>query len=139
MGEMALSGQRARVEAAIKRTGERYTWGDIDEADYRAQMAVLKAQLDELPSPVDNNLVAFDRAAATLLPLGAVLERTAPEEQGALIRHIVERVIVEAAAVRDIEPRMEARPFFAAMRDRMAMAPPEGRGTAIPEAVAAYG
>ncbi len=80
-----------------------------------------------------------DLAAARLLPLGDVLKQSLPEHQVALIRHIVERVVIEAGEVRDIEPRMEARPFFAAMRDGMAMAPPEGTGTAIPERVAAYG
>ena len=121
-----LTGQRARIEAAMRRTGERYTWGDIEEAAYRAEMATLKVQLAELPSPVDSNVIAFDLAATTLLPLGTLIRRTAPEHQAALIRHIIERVVIEAGEVRDIEPRLEARPFFAAMRDRMAMAPPEG-------------
>ena len=121
-----LTGQRARIEAAMRRTGERYTWGDIEEGAYRAEMATLKVQLAELPSPVDSNVIAFDLAATTLLPLGTLIQRTAPEHQAALIRHIVERVVIEAGEVRDIEPRLEARPFFAGMRDRMAMAPPEG-------------
>ena len=121
-----LTGQRARIEAAMRRTGERYTWGDIEEAAYRAEMATLKAQLAELPSPVDSNVIAFDLAATTLLPLGALIQQAAPEHQAALIRHIVERVVIEAGEVRDIEPRLEALPFFAGMIDRMAMAPPEG-------------
>lgn len=74
-----LTGQRARIEAAIKRTGERYTWGDIDEAAYRVDLDALKAQLAELPSPVDSNVIAFDLAATTLLPLGALIRRTSPE------------------------------------------------------------
>ena len=89
-------------------------------------MAVLKAQLARLPSPVDSNLIAFDRAATTLLPLGELIKRTDAEHQAALIRHIVERVVVEDGEVCENEPRLEARPFFAAMRDGMAMAPPEG-------------
>ena len=121
-----LTGQRARLEAAMKRTGERYTWGDLEESEYRAEMTALKVQLAELPSPVDSNVIAFDQAAATLLPLGALIQRTAPEHQAILIADIVERVVIEAGEVRDIEPRIEARPFFAAMRNRMALAPAEG-------------
>ena len=121
-----LTGQRGRIEAAMRRTGERYTWGDIEESAYRAEMATLKAQLAELPSPVDSNVIAFDKAAMTLLPLGPLLRATPPDHQGALIRHIVERVVIDSGDVRDIEPRLEALPFFAAMRSGMAMAPPEG-------------
>jgi hypothetical protein len=121
-----LTGQRARIEAAMKRTGERYTWGDIEEGAYRGEMATLKAQLADLPTPVDSNVIAFDLAGATLLPLGARLRRTAPEQQAALIRHIVERVVIEAGEYTDIEPRLEARPFYASMREGMAMVPPEG-------------
>ena len=75
----------------MKRTGERYAWGDIDEATYRAEITTLKDQLAALPSPVDSNVVAFDRAAMTLLPLGTVVREAPPENQGAIIRHIVER------------------------------------------------
>jgi DNA invertase Pin-like site-specific DNA recombinase len=121
-----LSAQRERIEAAMRRVGERYTWGDIERPEYRAEMDRLKAQLAELPSPVDANVIAFDKAAATLLPFADVILGTTPEHQRAIIRHIVERVVIEAGEVRDIEPRLEARPFFAAMRSGMAVAPPEG-------------
>ena len=43
-----------------------------------------------------------------------------------IIRHIVERVVVEGGRVVGILVRDEARPFFDEMGDRMAMAPPDG-------------
>jgi hypothetical protein len=49
--EEGLSGQRARLEAAVKRLGERYTWADIEVDEYRPAMDALKAQLAALPSP----------------------------------------------------------------------------------------
>lgn len=43
-----------------------------------------------------------------------------------LSQHIVERVVIEHGRVRDVVVRMEARPFFEEMRDRVAGAPPDG-------------
>jgi hypothetical protein len=69
---------------------------------------------------------AFDLAAMRLLPLATVIRETPPEHHAALLRHILERVVIEAGGVGDVKSRLEPRPFFAAMRDGMGMAPPEG-------------
>ena len=65
-------------------------------------------------------------AGIDAVPKADVIQKTAPERQAALIRHIIEKVVIEDGQDRDIEPRMEARPFYAAMRSGMALAPPEG-------------
>ena len=37
----------------MKRLGDRYVWGELDEAEYRPQRRLLEAQLAELPAPVE--------------------------------------------------------------------------------------
>jgi len=80
--------------------------------------------LAELPPPEESNLVAFDRAAGVLLPMAEVIRGTSPGHQRAIVRHVVEHVEVRGGKVISIEPRPEARPFFAVV----AVAPPDGRG-----------
>ena len=121
-----LSGQRARIEQAMKRLGDRYVWGELEEADYRPQRRLLEAQLAELQAPADSNILAFDRAPTTLLHMGRILQDATPEHAEALLRHIVERVTIEAGKVVGIAVRMEARPFFGDYGTAVVMAPPDG-------------
>jgi hypothetical protein len=110
----------------MKRLGDRYMWGELDETEYRPQRRALEAQLAELPAPADSNVLAFDRASRTLLPMAEIIREATPEHAQGIIRHIVERVTVEARDVVGITVRLEARPFFADLGERMAMAPPDG-------------
>ncbi|MEJ7803167.1 MAG: recombinase family protein [Candidatus Limnocylindria bacterium] len=56
-------------------------------------------------------LLAFDRAAARILPLGASLRDMPPANQRDIIRHIVERVEMHVRDVGRIVVRAEAAPF----------------------------
>ena len=75
---------------------------------------------------MESNLVAFDAYGATVLPMADVIRSTTPAHQQAIVRHIVDRVIVENGMVPDIRVRLEARPFFAELVDGVALAPPDG-------------
>jgi hypothetical protein len=110
----------------MKRLGDRYVWGELDEAEYRLQRRALEAQLAELPAPADSNIIAFDRASKVLLPMAQIIRDASPEHAQEIVRHIVERVTVEDGQVVGITVRLEARPFFDDLGDRMAMAPPDG-------------
>jgi hypothetical protein len=50
-------------------------------------------------------VLAFDRSAARILPLGTILRDTTPANQGDLMRHLVERVVIEDRDVARIEGR----------------------------------
>ncbi len=54
--------------------------------------------------------------------MGKVIRETSPEHQQAIVRHIVERVVIQDGVVVGIDTRPEARPFF----ERCGMAPPDG-------------
>ena len=121
-----LSAERTRIEAAMKRLGDRYVWGELEEADYRAQRRVLDARRAELPAPVDSNVIAFDRAAATFLPMATVIRDATLEHQHAIVRHVVESVAIVGGEVVGITMRAEARPFFADYGTAVVEAPPDG-------------
>ena len=120
-----LTGSRGRLEARRKRLDEQYEWTLIDAATYRAKRAEVDAEVGELPPPSTLNVLAFDRAAARILPLGETLRQTTPAHQRDIIRHIVERVLIRGRDVAEIIVRPEALPFFAAF-DSSCVAPPEG-------------
>lgn len=122
-----LRAQRQRIETATTRLGDRDVWQEIGEAEYGAQRRRLKAQLAELPLPSDSNLLAFDRAAATLLPFANIIRGTTREHQRAILMHIVERVVIRDREVFGITVRPEARPFSSDYPAAVVMAPPDGR------------
>ena len=66
-------------------------------------------------------------AAERLLPFAETLVQAAPAQQAAIVRHIVEKVVITDRQVVEIKPRLEAAPFVAAMTAGMAVAPPDGR------------
>ena len=90
--DQAASLQPGRLEAALRRLNEMYMWQTIDVDEYQHQRAELTTKLAEMPPPVESNLIAFDRAASRLLPMGKVICETSPEHQQAIVRHIVGRV-----------------------------------------------
>ena len=83
-----------------------------ESAEYQAQRRRLEAQLAELPLPADANLLAFNRAAASLLPFANMIRGTPKEHQRAILPRIVERVAILDGEVIGITIRPEARPFF---------------------------
>ena len=123
----------------MKRLGDRYTWQEIGEPEYRAERKRLEAMLVELPLPAESNLVAFDRAAALYEAIGAVLSDTTREHQRQIILAIVESVRATEGGVSEIRVRPEARPFVAdfvvgetvadkdaSQRAAVGLAPPDG-------------
>jgi DNA invertase Pin-like site-specific DNA recombinase len=124
--DAGIRNRRAGLEAAAKRLRDAFVWGHVPEAEYHAERRKIETQLAELPLPTDSNVIAFDLAADRLLPFAETLLQAEASQQAGIVRHIVDRVVIADRQVRDIVPRLEAAPFFAAMQDRMAVAPPDG-------------
>jgi hypothetical protein len=74
--DQALSVQRGRIEAALRRLNEMYLWQTIDASEYQRQRQELTTKLAELPPPEESDLVAFDKAAGVLLPMAEVIRGT---------------------------------------------------------------
>lgn len=107
-----LAAERSRLEVALRRLGDRYQWQEIDEVAYHRERHVLRRRLAELPPAVEDNLIAFDTAAALIRPMGEILRSTDAAHQRAILAHVLERVVVAADEVARITVRVELRPFF---------------------------
>jgi hypothetical protein len=123
---VGIRNRRAGLEAAAKRLRDAFAWGHVPEAEYHAERRRIDTELAELPLPTDSNVIAFDVAANRLLPFAETLRAAAPKAQTEIVRHIVDRVVIEDRQVRDINVRIEARPFFGELVDSIAVAPPDG-------------
>jgi hypothetical protein len=75
----------------LRRLNETYVWQTIDVDEYQRQRTEILSRLAEMPPPVESNLIALDRAASTLLPMGKAIRETSLEHQQAIVRHIAER------------------------------------------------
>ena len=71
-------------------------------------------------------MIAFDRAAATLLPMARIIRETTAEHQRAIVQHIVESVEIHAGEVVGIAVRPKCDPFFGSYGTAVVMAPPDG-------------
>jgi hypothetical protein len=58
--------------------------------------------------------------------MARIIREATPEHQQAIIRHVVEKVTIEAGKVVGIAVRLEARPFFDDFGTAVVMAPPDG-------------
>ena len=132
-----LRGQRQRLQTTVKRLGDRYMWQEIEETGIPRAAAELDARIAERPAPADSNLLASDRAASTLLPFAEIVRETTSDHRQRIIRHIVERVVIDGGDVVEIAVRLEARPFFADYPAAVAKAPPDGL-RALSAALTAY-
>ncbi|MFN2483343.1 MAG: recombinase family protein [Candidatus Limnocylindria bacterium] len=113
-----LRGQRARLEARRARLNEQYERGTIDAATFRAKWSELEGQLAELPPAADSNVIAFDRAAARLLPDGTHPPRDDARPPGRADRSHRAACGHRRRPSVSIEVRPEARPFFASLEDK---------------------
>lgn len=122
-----LAAERARLDVALRRLGERYQWQELAEVDYHRERLQLRRRLAELPPALEENLIAFDAAAVVFRPMGEILEQADPEHQRSILRHILERVDVAEGEVVRIVVRREAAPFFEDW-PAVVRVPLEGRG-----------
>lgn len=124
---------RRRLEARRDRLAQLYAWGDIPEAQYRADRADVERELRLLPS--EDRLILFDQHRQLITSLAEEVM----EADLDMLRTLAQRVVASAWAdgreLGAVIPTGPALPFF----DAVAMAPPDGSeppvGTAWPDDV----
>lgn len=79
--------RRVTIEARLKRLRDLYSWGDIPEAEYRAQAEELRSQMGVIALP---SIGSLEAVAAALANLGSAW-RSAPAEMQAAIPPLVLR------------------------------------------------
>jgi DNA invertase Pin-like site-specific DNA recombinase len=113
---------RRRLAQRQERLGDRYEWGELDEAEYRARRDQVQRQLDAIPD--DEKLVRFEAYRQIAVSVAEALEAFTAEQRQELVRILIERVTVRNRQVTasSIAWSPPMRPFF----ERVTMAPPEG-------------
>jgi hypothetical protein len=103
---------RAAVQVKLDRLTTAWIEGNISEAAYERQLATLKAQLGQEPTPAPAvDLLDITKATALLADLSAVIDHATIEERRALIQMLFVQVWVQDRAVRAIHPK----PMFGAL------------------------
>jgi hypothetical protein len=124
--------QRERLEGMLVRLGQRFDWGELEEADYRQKVMEVRRQLAALPSP-DDKIVLFDRFRSEVRSFPETVDAASDEKRRELVSLLVERVETADRQVARVVWTPPARPFFKAAaaeaedRALWGEAPPDGR------------
>jgi hypothetical protein len=103
--------ERERLGTRLGKLADRYGWGDLSEADYRKQVAEVRAQIALLPGS-DNRLVLFDKYRAEVRAFGEMVDAASGDKLQELVPWLVERVETHDRSVVRIVPTPAVRPFF---------------------------
>jgi DNA invertase Pin-like site-specific DNA recombinase len=120
--------ERERLERALKRLGDRYTWGDLEEADYRRQVGEIRNQLAALPAP-DRKMADYDKRLAEFRAFSEIVPTASRDELQELVPQVVARVETASRAVVRVIPKESQLAFFEAemaAEGCAGMAPPDG-------------
>lgn len=124
---------RRRLEARRERLAQLYAWGDIPEAQYRADRADVERELRLLPS--EDRLILFDQHRQLITSLAEEVMEADLDMLRTLAQRVVATAWADGRELGAVIPTGPALPFF----DAVAMAPPDGSeppvGTAWPDDV----
>ncbi len=126
---------RQRLATRLRKLADLYSWGDIEEAEYRKQRREVEAALAALPAP-DDKLVHFDQRRALFASLADEMAEMAPEDLAALVSEMVVQVWTRDQQVVAVVPRPDDLAFYddEALAQGVGVgAPPDGlRGSRTP-------
>lgn len=110
--------KRRRLNERLARLRNLYSWGELAEAEYRAESAKAKAELAEVVEP---SLAGMGELADRLLDLGASWSSAPADAQAAVARLMLREIIVQSAKVIAFVARPEVRPLLElCLRERVA-------------------
>ncbi len=102
----------SRIRTAIKRLTDAFTWGAIEEDDYRGQLAELRAQLAMSEHLPDEHRILEATAIAQDIPRAWGL--ATPEQRRRIVWSTFSLIRVGDGRVTAVRPRPETAPLFAA-------------------------
>ncbi len=108
----AQSVERAgSIRQRMKRVTDAYTWGALDESEYRAQLLELKAQLEKAEAvPDERRMMAAIRVAQDF---AAAWARARPERRKQLLGELFEVVRVAEGRIVSVKPKADVLPLVA--------------------------
>jgi hypothetical protein len=83
--------ESARLKTRLKRLVDAYTWGDIEEPDYRRAKSEVEAALMALPEDPDK-VVLFDQRRRVVQSLGDEVADMSPEAIQQIVALLVDHV-----------------------------------------------
>lgn len=101
-----------RIRTAIKRLTDAFTWGAIEEDDYRAQLVDLRTQLAVSEHLPDERRILEATTTAQDIPRAWVL--ATPEQRRRIVWSTFSLIRVGDGRVTAVRPRPETAPLFAA-------------------------
>lgn len=102
----------SRIRTAIKRLTDVFTWGAIEEKDYRTQLADLRTQLALAERLPDERRIL--EATTTAQDIPRAWGRATPEQRRRIVRSTFSLIRVGGGRVTAVCPRPETAPLFAA-------------------------
>ena len=108
----ARTGERdrqAKLAGTLERLKKMYQWGDIEEADYRAQAAELRSQMAVMAKP---SIGSLEAVADALLNVGPAWSMADPEVREAIPPLMLKAVEVERGEIAEWVVRAELRPLL---------------------------
>ena len=117
--------ERQRLTTRLRKLADLYSWGDIEEPEYRRSKADVEAALMALPEDPDK-VMLFDQRRRVVQSLGDEIADMSPESIQQIVALLVDHVETRAQLVVAVHWSGSARPFFTA--DAFTVAPPDGLG-----------
>lgn len=96
----AAATQRDRLERRITALRKQHSWGEIDDTQFRAEVAETRAELARLPDP--GKLVAFTATRRLIASFGDMIEAGGPPDHQRLVALAVDRVVARDRVVEEV-------------------------------------
>ena len=105
------AGKASRLRIAMKRLTDAFTWGALEEDDYRAQLADLRSQIERVEQVPDERRIL--EATQMALDFAGTWAEASPELQRQITWAICSRIKVERGTFTEVDVRKEVAPLFA--------------------------
>ncbi len=103
--------QKASLEAALGRLGERYDWGHIKKDKYLAEYDEINKQLKQL-APAEEKVKNLDKLARFMTNVADAWKEASQEQRNKLANVLFSQIWIQDSKVVEVRPVEELRPFF---------------------------
>ena len=102
---------KVTLESKLKRLKDLYSWGDIDEGEYRSQRDGIQEEIASLHTGSQNG-DSLERLAALLRNVVEGWRLADQKQRNRMARALFNRVLVRDKQVVAVRPKKELEPFF---------------------------
>ena len=103
-----------RLQSALEKLRQLYTWDDIDKAEHRKRRGEIERQLKEVSPNPPVELRKFERGMEYLSPLGQMWDAAPLEERREIVNLVFEEVRIGAGGIQHVELQEPDRSLLSA-------------------------